>query len=107
MVETPNPKSADEKVMDLSEAVRIVNEAIKAETKRLEQISDKDNQIMLDGETTTGHIAHLMVDPSIVAQILLKYDYPTISILDNEAPQSMWDELGRRFGLAYAFGVDI
>ena len=54
---------------------------------------------MLVGETVTGYYAQLMVNPKTVAKIMLDYDYPFWTILDEEAPQGMWDQLAKVFGL--------
>ena len=103
-------KKTDEKEEEknrLSDAVRIVKEAIDTERKRLEAIKEDDDPIMLVGETVTGYYAQLMVNPKTVAKIMLDYDYPFWTILDEEAPQGMWDQLAKVFGLDAVSEVDI
>lgn len=95
--------------MKLREAVRIVNAAVAAEEKRLQEIAEKTGQdsILLEGETEVGCYARLMADPSMVAKVMLDYGYPMYRVLDAEAPQGMWDELARMTGLASVFAADI
>lgn len=102
----PNPKKTDKKVM---EAVRVVNEAIRALRKHYEEIATKEEQspVSLEGRTKTGHEATLMVDPKEVAEIFLDYDYPTWNILDEEAPDGMWIGLAIHFGLDSVDFVDL
>lgn len=93
----------------LDEAVRIVNAAIEAERKRLEDISNSadDEPVMIEGETVEGYIAHIMADPKDVARIYLKYDFHIWRILDQEAPDEMWRELGRFYGLENVCSADL
>ena len=95
--------------MTLSEAVRIVKRAIAAEGDRLRQIStdEEADPILLEGETTTGCVAHIMAESAKVAQIMLNYEYPLYRILDEDAPQGMWDELARLVGLDDVCSVDL
>jgi len=62
----------------LISAVKLVNEVIIAEYKRLEEISktEEGEPIMVEGETTAGYFCQLMVDPKDVAKIMLDYNYP-------------------------------
>ncbi len=62
----------------LISAVKLVNEAIMAEYKRLEEVSktEESEPIMVEGETTAGYFCQLTVDPKDVAKIMLDYNYP-------------------------------
>ncbi len=106
-METTKKTDEKEEKNRLSDAVRIVKEAIDTERKRLEAIKEDDDPIMLVGETVTGYYAQLMVNPKTVARIMLDYDYPLWTILDEEAPQGMWDQLAKVFGLDCVSEVDI
>ena len=93
----------------LAEAVKLVNDAIMAEYKRLEKIAktEEDDPILIEGETTAGYFCHLMVDPQDVAKIALEYNYPVWHILQQDYPDGMWEELGRKFGLEVVCSVDL
>ena len=113
MAETPSgeQESTDKTkgAMQLPEAVRIVNAAIKAEEEHLRQISEGECQepIMLEGRTTSCYYVQLMIDPAKVAPIMLDYWYPAYKVLEEDAPQGMWDELARLVGLDEVISVDI
>ena len=113
MTETPSgeQKSTDKtkETMQLSEAVRIVKAAIDAEEKRLEQIAEGTDQepIMLEGETSAGYDVQMMIDPAEVARIMLEYWYPVYKVLEEDAPQEMWEALAKMVGLEEVYGVDI
>ena len=108
-IPTTEEKSTEKAKLELSEAVRIVQEAIKAEEARLDRIShiEEDHPIGLEGETTTGYPARTMVDPTKVAKIMLSYDYPIYKVLEEEPPQGMWNELAMMVGLENVFCVDL
>ena len=93
----------------LVSAVKSVNEAIRAERQRLEEIArtEEGEPILVEGETTTGYYCQLMVDPKDVAKILLEYDYPVWRVLEEDASDAMWDDLGRKFGLKTVCSVDL
>lgn len=93
----------------LKKAVEVVNEAITKERQRLLEISQKDEQepICIEGETMTGYYCRLMVDPKDAAKIMLDYDYPLYHILGEDAPDSMWEDLGRKYGIGAVCSVDI
>jgi len=95
--------------MSLSEAVRIVRAAIKAEENRLQQIagSQEEDPVMLEGETSTGYIVHVMSDPAKVAKVMLDYDYQLYKVLEEDWPQEMWDALARMVGLEGVYSVDM
>ena len=107
METTKKTDDKEEEKNRLSDAVCIVKEAIDTGRKRLEAIKEDDDPIMLVGETVTGYYAQLMVSPKTVAKIMLDYDYPLWTILDEEAPQAMWDQLAKVFGLDAVSEVDI
>ena len=48
-----------------------------------------------------------MVDPSVVAKTMFRYDYPTCKLLGQEAPVEMWEDLGCEFGLKTVYSVDL
>lgn len=93
----------------LASAIKLVNEAIITETKRLNEISSREEQdpIMVEGETETGYPCQLMADPKNVAKIYLRYEYPTWNILNLDAPDEMWRELACEFGLKTVYMVDL
>ncbi len=93
----------------LDSAVNLVNEAIMAEYKRLEEIAkaEEGDPIMVEGETTAGYFCQMMVDPKDVAKIALEYNYPVWHILKEDYPDSMWEDLGRKFGLATVCSIDL
>ena len=93
----------------LDSAVNLVNEAIMAEYKRLEEISktDEGDPILIEGETTAGYFCQLMVDPKEVAKIALEYNYPVWHILKEDYPDAMWEDLGRKFGLETVCSIDL
>lgn len=94
---------------ELEKAVKLVNEAIHVEEARLQTIASTEEQspIMIEGYTTTNHFCQLMVDPKEVARIMLEYNYPTWKVLEEEAPETMWEDLGRLYGLSAACSADI
>ena len=93
----------------LDSAVNLVNEAIIAEYKRLEEIAktEEGDPIMVEGETTAGYFCQMMVNPKDVAKIALEYNYPVWRILQQDYPDSMWEDLGRKFGLATVCSIDL
>lgn len=94
-----------------SAAVDIVNQAIEKYRASLEAIvsaDDDDNDpILIEGSTTAGYQCQLFVNAKEVAKIILEYDFPTTEILGQEAPQGMWDALGRHFGLSEVYSFDL
>ena len=93
----------------LDSAVSLVNEAIREEYKRLQEIANTEegDPIMVEGETTAGYFCHLMVDPKDVAKIALEYNYPVWHILGEDYPDGMWEDLGRKFGLETVCSIDL
>ena len=98
----------------LSHAVERVQQAISDYRTQLEAIVLTDDKYddalgatMVCGETTRGYYAQIMVNPKVPAGIMLKWDYPIFRVLKEDAPQGMWDELAREFGLASVSDVDL
>lgn len=99
--------SAQEEELEMAR-VRVLD-AIAEEKKRLEEIAatDEGDPILIEGETTAGYYCHLMVDPKEVAKIALEYNYPVWRILKEDYPGGMWEDLGRKFGLATVCSIDL
>lgn len=93
----------------ISEAVRLVNGEIRNERKRLEDISHTEDAdpILVEGETSTGYHAQIMIDPREVAEIMLKYAYPFWDTLGQDAPDGMWRDIADMIGLRSVSSVDI
>lgn len=62
---------------------------------------------MIEGETTADYYRQLMVNPQEVAKIFVDYDYALYRILSEDAPDAMWEDLGRKFGLEHVYSVDL
>lgn len=62
---------------------------------------------MLEGSTEKGYSCYMMVDPKDVARIFLEYNYPVWSILEEESPIELWDDLARFYGLETVNSVDL
>ena len=105
MKESENQTNTDE----LAKAVKLVQEAIRAEEARLEKIahSSEESPIMLEGTTSTGYFCQMMIDPKEAAQVLLDYQYPVWKVLEEESPIEMWDRLSDIYGLDAVSSVDI
>lgn len=88
-----------------------VNEMIASYNAELEALTknnpDDNDPTMIEGETSTGYCVQMMVEPSEVVPILLKYNYATYAILGQEWPIEMWNEIGRKFGLDTVLSVDL
>lgn len=102
--QTDKPKEDTQKKPtrdELAHAVSLVNAAIQAEEQEYRRIasSKEEAPIMIEGYTTTDYACQMMVDPKDVARIILEYDYPTCHVLGKEAPEAMWEDLGRFYGL--------
>ena len=93
----------------LSAAVKLVNEAILAEHKRLEALAktEENDPILVEGETSAGYYCQMMADSKDVARILFDYNYPVWRVIEEDAPEGMWEELGREFGLKTVCSVDL
>ena len=95
--------------LPLGIAVPIVNAAINEYREKLERIinAKENDPIMVEGLTTADYPVQMMVDPKEIAKILLDWEYPTYRILENDAPEGMWEELGRHFGLSSVSSFDL
>ena len=93
----------------ISEAVRLVNAEIEAARKRLEDISmtEDASPILVEGETSAGYYAPIMVSPSEIAKIMLKHDYHFWNTLEQDAPDEMWRSIAEMVGLKSVSSVDI
>ena len=93
----------------LNDAVAVVQKEIRDLRAKYETIAKTEEQdpITVDGKTSTGYYCQLMVDPKDVAKILLEYDYPVWRVLGEDAPDAMWENLGRKFGLESVCSVDL
>lgn len=56
---------------------------------------------MVEGETTAGYFRQLMMNPQEVAKIFVDYNYVLYRVLGEDAPDAMWEDLGRKFDLEY------
>lgn len=96
-------KDSDNKsdIDELTKAVRIVQKAIRdleADYKKIANTEEQD-PVMLEGETSTGYMCQMMVDPKDVAKVFLDYQYPAWHILEEEPPMGMWERLAEIYGL--------
>lgn len=94
----------------LKEALSLVQIAISDYRTKLEAITitnEECDPILLEGETEAGYYCNMMIDPKPVAKILLHYDYPIFRILDEDAPDAMWEELARLVGLRAVTSFDL
>lgn len=93
----------------LNDTVAVVQKEIRDLRAKYETIAKAEEQdpIMVEGETTTGYYCQLMVDPRDVAKIFADYDYALYRVLGEDAPDVMWEDLGRKFGLEHVCSVDL
>ncbi len=93
----------------LNDAVAVVQKEIRDLRVKYETITkmEEKDPIMVEGETTTGYYCQLMVDPRDVARIFVNYDYALYRALGEDAPDSMWGDLGRKFCLEHVCSVDL
>jgi hypothetical protein len=99
-------------IEELNNAREIINQKISDERTKLEAFTllkpdATPEQILIEGETEMGYYCQIMVDPRDCAPILLKYDYPIYKVLQEEFPEGMWEELGRKFGIKTIMSVDL
>lgn len=103
---TGGQKPAEDTVSD---AVRQVNAKIADFRAKLERIA-KDSEatlITVEGETATGSCAIAQIARNEVAEVMLRYDYPVWHVLEEDAPDEMWDEIARLVGFECVNSVDI
>ena len=67
----------------------------------------QDHPIMIEGETTAGYFCQLIVSPQEVAKIFVDYGYALYRVLSEDAPDAMWEVLGRKFGLEHVCSVNL
>lgn len=93
----------------ISEAVRLVNAEIKTARKYLENISrtEEADPVVVEGTTSAGYDAQIMVDPNTIAKIMLRYDYHVWDTLGDDAPDDMWRDIAEIVGLETVSYVDI
>ena len=93
----------------LGDAVAVVQKEIRDLRIKYESVAKTEEQdpIMVEGETTAGYFCQLMVDPKDVAKIFVDYDYALYRVLGEDAPDAMWEDLGRKFGLEHVCSVDL
>lgn len=93
----------------LEYAVAVVQKEIRKWHTKYESVvkAEEQDPIMVEGETLTGYYCQLMTDPKDVAKILLEYDYPVWCVFDEDAPDAMWEDLGRKFGLEHVCSVNL
>lgn len=73
----------------------------------LQMKTGKTTQLWPRGKTTAGYYCQLMVNPQEVAKIFVDYDYVLYRVLGEDAPDAMWEDLGRKFGLEHVCSVDL
>ena len=93
----------------LEDAVAVVQKEIRDLRAKYESVAKTEEQdpILVEGETSAGYFCQLMVDPKDVARIFVDYDYALYRILGEDAPDTMWEDLGRKFGLEHVCSVDL
>lgn len=93
----------------VSDAVRLVNAEIEAVREHLEDIAQAidASPVMVEGRTFTNCDAQVMVNPSKIAKIMLKYEYHLWDTLQQEVSYDMWLDIARTVGLKNASCVDI
>jgi len=106
-----NPKDENKTIStdELMNAVKNVQAAIKAKEDQYREIASTEEQdpVLLEGMTVKGYGCHVLVDPKDVAQLFLEYNYPVWSVLEEEPPIGLWDDLARFYGLESVSSVDL
>ena len=93
----------------LEDAVAVVQKEIREWRTKYESVvkAGEQDPIMVEGETTAGYFCQLMVDPKEVARIFVDYDYALHRVIGEDAPDAMWEDLGRELGLEHVCSVDL
>ena len=93
----------------LEDAVAVVQKEIRDLRAKYESVAKTEEQdpILVEGETSAGYFCQLMVNPQEVAKIFVDYDYALYRVLGEDAPDAMWEDLGRKFGLEHVCSVDL
>ena len=94
---------------ELEQAVEIVKDAIHTVEEEYRQILSGADQssIVLEGVTDKDFNCSIMVDPKDIAEFFLRWDYAIYLVLEEDAPDEMWREIGEFYGIQTACGVDI
>lgn len=104
-------ETTEAKTKALQEARDLINQEISDYRTKLEALTLCDQSqldpIMIDGETTAGYQVRLFDTPGDAARIMLKYDWPVYRTLGEDAPDEMWEELGRHYGLETVCSIDL
>ena len=100
-------KEEEKAVETVDQLISDYRTELEALTLVKEEYEDDCDPVMVEGETTTGYYCQMMVLPKKVANILLEYDYPIYRVCGQEAPEAMWDELAREFGLGSVSSFDL
>ncbi len=101
---TNEEKKARDTILQLISDYRTELEAI---TLVREDLEDTLDPVLVEGETMAGYYCQMMIGPKLVAEILLKYDYPIFRVLGEEGPDAMWHEIASKLGLASVSSVDL
>ena len=94
----------------LEDAVAVVQKEIREWRTKYEFVANEDGQdypIIVESETSAGYFCQLMVNPQEVAKIFVDYDYALYHVLGEDAPDSMWEDLDRKFRLESVCSVDL
>lgn len=93
----------------LEDTVAVVQKGIRKWHTKYESVvkAEEQDPIMVEGKTLTGYYCQLITDPKDVAKILLEYDYPVWRVFDEDAPDTMWENLGRKFGLEHVYSAEL
>lgn len=96
-------------VIKLEDAVVVVQKEVRDLRTKYESVTKTEEQdpILVEGETSAGYFCQLMVNPQEVAKIFVDYDYALYRVLGEDAPDAMWEDLGRKFGLEHVCSVDL
>ena len=93
----------------LEDAVAVVQKEIRDLRAKYESVAKTEEQdpILVEGETSAGYYCQLMVNPQEIAKIFVNYDYALYRVLGEDAPDAMWEDLGRKFGLEHICSADL
>ena len=93
----------------LEDAVAVVQKEIREWHTKYESIvkAEEQDPIMVEDETTAGYFCQLIVNPQEVAKIFVDDDHALYRVLGEDAPDAMWEDLSRKFGLESICSVDL
>ena len=97
------------KSMTLSEAVRIVREAIRDKEHHLQQVANGEwyGPVPISGVNAKGEEELVLASPKDVGRIMLDYRSPLYAVLKEDEPQEMWDSLAKLTGLKDIYYVEV